>query len=165
MKNIFFLFCVLLALQSYSQPGRDRLETGREIDQKDLRNNINAKVYRSFFKMFGNVVDVHWSIGENEVIAYFIRDDVPVTAQYKKNGSLIFAREVYDGKKLESSVKNFLRGEIEARYSINLVVEIRQFACTFYEVGFQDKSSWCFVLLKKEGEEISVIDKEILDKS
>jgi hypothetical protein len=172
-KVFFFLFFFKTATGVYSQAVRSAMVFNGGESRIDVRlkknntftagfiNNIRADIWRSFANRFNDSTDVHWFVNENEVTASFICDSENVMIKYKKDGSLIWTRKVYQSNKLDPLVTAFLDEEIEKRFIIYLVTEIIIDNNTIYEISLQHEKESCFlqILRDHERKELKLIDK------
>jgi len=128
-------------------------------------NNVNPRAARNLFKTYNKADNILWRIDDQEITAYFAKDDVQMKVRYDKEGHRIGTKKVYSENKLDPYISFIAKKGLDKDFSVFLVTELNMGDKKFYEVTLQNKSYWCVVRIVENREDFERSENEIFAKS
>lgn len=179
MRKIIFLLFLLAGKQALAQENQSisyvnasHKQLGMVTWQQDERNltgfinNVNPRAARNLFKTYSNADNILWKIDDQEITAYFSKDDMQMKVRYDKDGNQISTKKVYSENKLDHYISFIAKKGLDKDFSIFLVTEINMGDKKFYEVTLQNKSHWCVVrIVENKEEDFERSENEIFAKA
>ena len=180
MKKIIFLLFLFSGKHAIAQENQNisYVNTGNrhhgvvtlysdETNMTGFINNVNPTAARNLLKTFTDANNILWKIDDQEITAYFKKDDVQVKVRYDKDGHRISTKRVYSENKLDHFISFLTKKELEKDFSIYLVTEISMGDKKFYEITLQNKLYWCVVRIveSKDGTLERTSENEIFAKA
>ena len=148
VAGIFFLLLTSTACtrkmtveSTYHASQADKTMDGKTAAEMIRTNDVNAKVMRSFYRVYGDVNGAVWTKAENGFKVVFQLNNMTNTIYYRKNGAVDAALHYYNSPdQLVSSVRNLIQSNF-INYTLTNVVEIQKNGTTAYYVKVQDATT------------------------
>jgi len=165
MKKIIFLLCLFSARHaltqesqsisyvntSHRQHGVVTLYTDA-INMAAFINNVNPRAARNLLKTFKDANNIQWKIDNQEITAYFTKNEIQTKVRYDKNGNRISIRKVYSGNKLDEFISSLAKKDFDWDFSIYGVTEVTSDAGKVYEIILQNKYYWGVVKIAEDNQ-------------
>ena len=118
-------------------PGFESRASSKEIA---YINNVNGKVLKNFYRVFGEKPDARWFRAEEGYVVHFKDSNITTNVYYRQNGTVQYKVNYYAESRLSKDVRHTIKSNFYD-YAIVNVSEVHANGAVYYFIKIEDKSS------------------------